>query len=248
MFQSCSMSRGLLSHFGECADDGRYYDASTTLDGAQTLKTDFGKGLMGTAKSGQAPLCIHVDGTPVATEGARTFEQDCTSAASAQWHSKHVECAQSILLQISGIQCFLGLITSYAVLGIIPLASSILGLVTSIQYISGDVSSLEKTLNRVIFLALTPSHCNRTIIESFVFNLDSRFASSSARCGGSSLSRWHVHLPGCTCKQGSRHSARSILCRMLLVYLSVWYFKGRAHSSYARPALARHIVCPWHLA
>jgi hypothetical protein len=183
------MSRGLLIHSGECADDGRSCDTSTALDGVQTLKTDFDRGLMGTAKSSQAPLYIHVNGTPLATEGARTFEQDSTSAASAQWRSKHVECAQSILLQVSGIQCFLGLITSYAVLGIIPLVSSTLGLVTSIQYISGDISSLEKALNRVIFRVLPTSHCNRTRIDSLLFSLDFRFPSSSARWGGSSLRR-----------------------------------------------------------
>jgi hypothetical protein len=113
------------------------------------LETGFGTGLVGTAKPGNAPVYIDVDDNPLAIEGARSFEHDSTTAASAQWHCKHVEVAQLILLTTSSIQFFLGLILSFAVIGILPLVSSILGLVSSIQYFLGEVSTLEKTLSWV---------------------------------------------------------------------------------------------------
>jgi hypothetical protein len=150
------------------SDDGHDCDTSTTLDGAQMLETDSGIGLVATANPGKAPVYIHVDNSVLAAEGARTFEQDSTVVAWAQWRCTHVEVAQIFLITTSSIQFYLGMITSYAVTGIFPLVSSIFGLVTAIQYFRGDVSSLEKTLNRVrLPAALAGFHCNRRRIDSF---------------------------------------------------------------------------------
>jgi hypothetical protein len=161
-----------------------------------------------TAKSGKAPVYIHVDENPLAIEDARTFQQDSTTAASAQWRSKDVDAAQSILLFVSGIQCFLGLITSYAVVGIVPLVSSILGLVTSLRYLSGNVSSMEKSLNWVRFPALMlPITKGRPLI--LFLDSYSRFASCSKRCAERSLRRLHIHLQ--SSKHESHHTARCIL-------------------------------------
>jgi hypothetical protein len=113
------------------------------------LEGDFGTGLVGAAKSGKAPAYVYVDNNVLATEEARTFEQDSTVAAWSERRCHDVKEAQVLLITMSSIQFFLGLITSYAVTGIFPLVSSILGLVTSIQYFRGDVSSLERTLNWV---------------------------------------------------------------------------------------------------
>jgi hypothetical protein len=150
----------------ECADDGRSCD-STTQDGAQMLETDSGTGLMSKANPGKAPVNIHVDNSILATEGARKFVQNSTIAW-AEWRCKHVKVAQLFLVTVSSFQFFLGLMASYSMIGILPLVSSILGLVTSIRYFRGDISSLEETLNRVRLPAvLTLLHCNRTRIDSF---------------------------------------------------------------------------------
>jgi hypothetical protein len=131
------------------------------------LETDSGTGLVGTANPGKAPVYTRVDNNILATEGARTFVQNSTIAW-AEWRCKHVKVAQVFLITMSSIQFYLGLISSYAVIGICPLVSGILGLVTSIQYFRGDVSSLGKTLNRVRLPAvLTGFHRNRRCIDSF---------------------------------------------------------------------------------
>jgi hypothetical protein len=130
-------------------------------------ETEFGTGLVGT-NPGKSPVHIHVDDNLLATEGARTFEQDSTVAAWTEWHCKHVKTAQIFLFLMSSIQLFLGLTTSYAAIGILPLVSSILGFVSSVQYFMGDVSSLKTTLNWVrLPAALMHFHCNRTRIDSF---------------------------------------------------------------------------------
>jgi hypothetical protein len=132
------------------------------------LETDSGTGLVGTANPGKAPVHTRVDNNPLALEGARTFQQDSTTAW-AEWRSKYVKGAQVLLIATSSLQIYLGL--TYAVIGILPLVSSILGLVLSILYFSGDISSLNTTLNRVRLPAvLMIVCCNRTRIDaSFLF-------------------------------------------------------------------------------
>jgi hypothetical protein len=113
-------------------------------------------GMEGTAKSGKAPVHHHADEEPSAIEGAETFEQDATKAAWAQWHCKLVTAAQFILITMSCIQLYLGLKAFYGGIGMLPVVSSILGLVCSKQYFKGNVSSLKTALNCVRLPALLP--------------------------------------------------------------------------------------------
>jgi hypothetical protein len=178
----------------EHADDECGCDTDTKLDGVQMLESSFDTCVVGTAKSDNAPVHIHVDDDTAAIQRTRTLEHVSTTAAWAQWHCKHVKVAQVILVASSSIQLYLTLIASFSVIGnfppvvgILPLVSGILGLVSSIAYFTGDVSSLKRTLNWVRLPAmLSLSHCNRIRIDSSFFILDSSFACSSAWCGESS--------------------------------------------------------------
>jgi hypothetical protein len=100
-------------------------------------ETGFGTGSVGAAKSGKAAGYVYVDNNVLATEGARTFEHDSTVAAWSERRCQDVKEAQVLLITMSSIQFFLGLITSYAMAGIFPLVSIIFGLVSSIQYFRG---------------------------------------------------------------------------------------------------------------
>jgi hypothetical protein len=131
------------------ADDERDHDTSPTWDAAKTSAADSGARLVDTATAGNALVYIDVDSDPLTTEGARQFEQDSTVAASALWHCERVKVVQLVLLSTSSIQLILGLIFASTLIGIPPLISSILGIVTSIHYFVGDVRSLEKALTRV---------------------------------------------------------------------------------------------------
>jgi hypothetical protein len=128
----------------------------------------------GTATSCEAPVHVHVDDDRSEPEGNELFQHDSRTAAWAQWRCKHVTAAQVVLITISSIQFYLGLISSDGMIGILPLVSSILGLVSFKQYFTGNVSTLQRTLNWVRLPPLMkrfPSDVKR--IAPFLFILDS---------------------------------------------------------------------------
>lgn len=142
-------------------------DEGSLGDLAAALEEDFSTGLVGSGKGkpGGAPVYVYVDDTPLPSEGARTFEHvsGSTRAASAQWHCQHVRIAQVILLTTSSVQCLLGLVLSAAFIGILPLVSSILGIISATQYFVAEASSLEQVLNSVRVRAPCSAHvqCQR---------------------------------------------------------------------------------------
>jgi hypothetical protein len=174
------------SHLKACADDDRDCDTSTPLDEAHLLEMKFGTVVVGTAKGDNAPVHIHVDDDTSAFQRARTLEHVSTTAAEAQWQCEHATVAQVILLTLSSIQLYLGLIASYGVISILAVVASILGLASSIQYFTGDVRSLEETLNWVQLPPVLPflmATGQAFILLSPSFILDSRVALCSVRCG-----------------------------------------------------------------
>ena len=96
-----------------------------------------------------APVYLYVDDIPLPSEGARRFDNDFTKAASAQWHCQDVKVAQVILLATSSVQLLLGALLCIVGIGILPLVSSVLGLVSAVRYFVGDASDLEKDLKLV---------------------------------------------------------------------------------------------------
>jgi hypothetical protein len=182
-----STSRDLLLHCESrlrgCADDDRDCDTSTPLNEAHLLEMKFGTGVEGIAKAGNALVHIHVDDDTSAIQRARTLEHDSTTAVEAQWQCEHATVAQVILLTLSSIQLYLGLIASYGVISILALVASILGLASSIQYFTEDIRSLEETLNWVrlppaLHLLIATGHAFILVSPSFI--LDSRVALNSA--------------------------------------------------------------------
>jgi hypothetical protein len=113
-------------------------------------------------------------------------------AAWAQWHCKLVTVAHFILLTMSCIQLYLGLKAFYGGVGMLPVVSSIFGLVCSKQYFKGGVSSLEKTLNCVRL----PSLLALFIATGYFLipDFQSRFASCSTQFGESSLRLLPVYV------------------------------------------------------
>eukprot|EP00892_Ulva_mutabilis_P012849 jgi/Ulvmu1/9937/UM058_0020.1 len=91
-------------------------------------------------------------GISLSEDAGRQFDQNANGAsASAQWHGQSVSATMALLMMLSSAQMFIGLLFLQELVGILPLITSLLGVLVGFGHMMGHIPGdhLEKQVRLV---------------------------------------------------------------------------------------------------